>query len=502
MSLQNAPIMAPGSTMSLDSSVMNYLATQGDHTLKSADKAVYQYVQQFANNVGSTVTINATATSQAIWNLSGDVPWNFGRSYLTFQLNATASTNVTSLAVDVIPIDNITLQTIGGTQLGQLFNVQAYSRVVPALTTDLQEYLTRGYVYGAATPALSLYTECKCLNPHNALATTAAATTLPTVQYVFGSVAAPSVAQGSVVAAPAADSGIDKSYIGRQRMVYAGAAAGPVALQTLYNIPFKSFVGTIMAVDRDFILGQNLQLVVNFSAANQFIWDTAAIPVTGAQVVIAYAGAVTFSNLYLWVAKQINGNIVQRLRDMVQTGYESLIPFTYCGKNSTSATGLYSAPQTLSTGMGSCLKRIINIVCNGTATQGLINDMDNVNAHKYSTIQSFLDANPLQYTQLACGTNIQDWQYMYNLLKGTPAGLSVREFQINSFFMDNFASSLENGSLIRENDTVDDGLKLGNASKNYTLQVTLTAGGPGANIFQYMTWVRRLVIAPNGLYWG
>jgi len=501
MSLQNAPILAPGSMMGLSTPEVNYVAPQADLTLRSADKPVYQFVQQFANNVGSSVTINASSTTQAIFNLSGDVPWNFGRSYFTFQMNCTASTNVTSLSTDTIPIDNISLRTIGGTEIAVLFNVQPYSRVVPALTTDLVEYLSRGYVYGAATPALSFFTECKFLNPHNQLFSTAATTTVPTVQYVYGSVAAPSVAQGSSLSM-AADSGTDKSYYGRQRNVWAGANGAGVALQTLCSIPFKAFVGTMLALDKDVIIGQNMQLVVNFSAANQFIWDTSAFAVTGAQTVIAYAGVVTFANLYLWLAKEINGNIVAGLRNKLNAGYEILIPYTYCGKNSTSSTGLYSAPQTLTTGMGECLKRIINIVANGTATQGLINDIDNVNGHKYTTAQSYLDANPIQYTQLRCGTDIQDWQYMYNFLKGTPAGLSVRDFQINSFFMDNFSSSLENGSMIRENDCVDDGLKLGDASKNYILQLTLTAGGPGANVYQYMTWVRRLIITPNSLHWG
>lgn len=501
MSLQNAPITAPPSQEVLSMPEHNYVAPQGDYELKSADKAVYQYVQQFANNVGSSLSINATATSQAIWNISGDIPINWGRSYITGQANFTASTNVTSVAVDTIPIDNIALQTISGAQLGVLFNVQPYSRVMPAVTTDLQEYLSRGPVYGGITPAGSFYSENKFLNCSNSLIATAATTTLPSAQYVYGSVASPSVPQGSALAI-AADSGTDRAYVGRQRMLWSGANGAGVVVQFLFYIPFKAFVGTILALDRDLKFGSNLQLVVNFSAANQFVWDTSAFPVTGAETVIAYAGACTLTNLSLWVAKEINGNIVAKLNDELARGYEVLVPYTYCGKNSTSSTGLYSAPQTLTNGMGECLKRIVNIVCNGTATASMINDCDNVNGHKYTTVQSWLDANPLQYQQLSAGTGIQDYQYMYNLIKETPAGLSAREFQINSFFMDNFSSSLEHGSQIRYNDCVDDGLKLSEASKNYIFQVTLTAGGPGANIYQYMTWLRRLIIAPHGIQWG
>jgi len=502
MSLQNAPITAPGSQEVLSVPMVNYVAPQADYEVKSADKAVYQYVQQFANNVGSSVTLNATATSQAIWNVSGDIPINWGRSYLTGQLNLTASTNITTLSLDTIPIDNIALQTISGTQLGVLFNVQPYSRIMPAVTTDLAEYLAHGPSFSDTTPALGFYTENKFLQPNGSLiAAVAALATDPTSQYQYGSVASPSVATWSPNAL-SVDGGPDRPYLSRQRLGTQGANGAGAALQQLFYIPFKSFVGTILAVDRDLLFGQNLQLVINFSPLNQFVWDTANFSNGGAATVIAFAGACTISNLYLWVAKEVNGTLVARLRDKLAMGYEVLVPYTYCGKNTTSATGLYSAPQVLTNGMGECLKRIVNIVCNGTATPGLINDMDNVNAHKYTEVQTWLDANPLQFKRLQCGTNIEDYQYMYNLIRETPASLSVREFQINSFFMDNFSSSLSHGSEIRYDDCVDDGLKLSEASKNYIFQVNLAAGGSGANVYQYMTWVRRLIIAPNGLQWG
>lgn len=501
MSLQNAPITAPGSQEVLSVPEVNYVAPQADYEVKSADKPVYQYVQVFANNVGSSVSLNATATSQAVWNVSGDIPINWGRSYLTGQINCAANAQFTTLSMDIIPIDNIALQTVGGTQLGVLFNVQAYSRIVPAITTDLQEYLARGAYAGGGTVAASLYTECKFLQPCGVLRETEfKAAQVWAMQYQYSTAADPTqVLWSEGTNAPIAASGSDKSYVGRQRLALSATGA---ALAALFYIPMKSFVGTILAVDRDLMFGQNLQLVINFSALNQFVWNTDAVSATEAKATATVVtGAVSLSNLYLWIAKEINGNLVARLRERLMAGYEVLIPYTYCGKNTTSSAGLYSAPQILSNGMGECLKRVVNIVCNGSAKVGLINDSSNVNAAKYTTVQSYLDANPLQYKQLQCGTAIEDYQYMYNLIKETPAGLSVREFQINSFFMDNFSSSLSHGSEIRYDDCVDDGLKLSEASKNYLFQATLTSTA-GANIYQYMTWVRRLIIAPNGLQWG
>ncbi len=511
--MQNNPITVPLSSSVPSVVEVNSTSYQASTTPLSADRPVYQYVQQFANNVGATVALNGSSPSTAIWNLSGDVPWNFARSYLTFQFQATASTNVTAIDVSCIPIDNITLQTTGGTVLGQLSNVAAYSKVMPALTTNFAEYANRGAVIGATTPAGGFYTECDYLQPHGVISSLLSCTgpvaaitasggaiisTAPMGYYTYGTTASPSVATISA-AIPDANSGSTKSIYGRQRMVYAGANGAGVAVQFLARIPFDAFVGSILAVDKDLLFGQNLQLVVNFAACNQFIWDHSALAAANATV-IDYTGAVTLNNCYLWMAKEVNGNIVADLRSKKEVGYTVNIPYTFCGKNNTSATGLYAAPQMLSSGMGICLKRILNIVANGTQTRGLINDIDNVNGHKYTTVQTFLDASPLQQKQLSAGTGIEDYQYLKKFLENSAVS-DVREFQIDSFFLDNFACSLDSGSDILSNDTVNDGLMLGDSSKNYYANFTLATGGSGANVLQYMTWLRRLYISPSGMLW-
>ena len=503
MSLQNSPIMVPGSQVEQPVIEVNSICSQADTTCYSSDKSVMQFCQVFSNNVGTSVTLNTTATSQAVWNLSGDTVWNFGRSYMTFQMNFTApgANLFTNVNADIVPIDSVILQTVSGSQLGVLYNFQPYSRIAPALTTSLKNYLSAGACYGGTTPANSLYTENTYLQPINCLFSVAGSGGgLPSASYIYSTAAASTVAIGSALAAISVDSGTDKSYQARQRVIQRGTVNS--ALQILCRVNFNKFVGTILSVDKNFLIGQNLQLIINFSAVNQFAFNTAAIIEDGAMGTqpSVPTSTVTLTNLYVWMGKELNGNLVNSLRQKLAQGYVCQIPYTYCGRTSTGAAGLFSSTQTLSQGMGLSLKRIVNIVQTQTSTSGLLNDLNNVNGAQYTTVQSYLDANPIQQARLLCGTDIQDWQYLQPLLDNTSLGLSVREYQVNPCWVDNFASSLENGGLILENDCVDDGLKVAEASKLYSVQYTLTKQF-GSNVNQYLTWVRRLMISPAGIYW-
>ena len=501
MSLQNAPIMV-GSQVEQPIVEVNSTCSQADHTLYSADKAVYQYVQQFANNVGSSVTLNQTSTSQVIWNLSGDTVWNFGRSYLTFQLNVAAPTTFGCVSADTIPIDSFLLQTVGGSQIATMYNFVPYSKVVPALTTDLKNYLTQGAAYGAATVAGNFYSENIFLQPINCLSTQAgAAGGAVSASYIYASNATPPVTLGSATTGGlTVNSGVDKSYMSRQRIIQSGNTG--TAMTILCRIPFSRFVGTVLAVDKDILFGQNLQLVVNFAPIQYTIFNNnAIIQDAAAATTTALTTAVTLTNLYLWCAKQLNSNIVNSFRQkLASSGYSVNIPFTYSGRNVSAVAGLYSASQVLSNGMGKCLKRVINIVQMNSADAALQVDINNVNGSLYTTVQSYLDSNPIQQARLNCGTDIQDFQYLQPLLDNTPLALSVREFQLGGCWIDSFSSSLENGSQILENDCVDDGLKLNESSKLYNLQITVNRA-TGCIVNQYLTWLRTLMISPSGLYW-
>lgn len=514
-----ATIMAPdlAQNMSSSRSMAHEVAPQADLAVKSKTAPVYQYVQQYQSNNGANVTLNNSAPTQSIWNLPGDIVWNFGKSYITLDLALTASTNVTAVQTDVVPIDSIQLQTASGTLLGALYNCQSYCKNILAITKPLDDYLAEGPVYAGASAAASFYSQSVCCQPSNALVGTAVATVVPTTQY-FTTVQA--AANNALNTAPYTQDifqnsstatdvnfGTDRAYLCKQRLAVAGAVGAGAAIALRYKIPFSAFLGTMLGANKDYLLGQNFQIVINWSAVNRFVSDQAAIALTGANT--AYAGAGTMSNVYLWMAKEINADIVNELRAKVHgSGLEVLIPYTTCGKGSTSAGSTtvggysnYSLNQTLTAGMGLALKRILTVPTRITDVNGLANCNDNVNGHLYLYVQSFLDANPIQQVPLAAGVGCADYNYMAPMLKNVPAGLSVREFQINSFWLDNFSDSASSATEFAEDDCVDSGLRINDVSKNYNIVLGVSSFG-GANLYQYVTFVRKLIIRPSGLSWG
>jgi len=463
---------------------------------------VYKYVQQFQSNNGANVTLNNTSPAQSTWNISGDDIYNLAQSYMTFDLALTASANVTVVHTDVCPIDSIYLRTSGGTDLVQLSNVQSYVKNMAAMVTPMDDYLCRGPVYGGTTVAANLQGENALCNPSNSLAYTAATTTSTSSQYYYSASGAGATVLISTVAGDGndADSGTDKSMIGKQRLVAAGAAGGSVAMALRYRIPFKYFAGSLFAVDKDLLLGQNFQIIINWSAVNKFVLTGDAFPLTG--TIVAYAGAGSISSCYLWLAKECNSTICDDLRGQLRNGgIQMLIPWTQCGRGSTGAAGRWSYNNVIQPGSGLALKRVVNVLVNSTEINALSQNNNNVNAAKYTEIQSQLNADYLQPQPVLAGTNTQDYWLMRKMLRNTPAGQSVREFQINSVWVDNFSDNVLSSADWQEDDCKDSGLHIDPSGKNYIITYNVAASD-GAALYQYTTFVRRLIINPMGLSWG
>lgn len=498
MATIQAPDLAVNQAAAIEHSSV---APQADSAMRSRTAPVYQFVQQFQSNNGASVALSTSGPTQSIWNLPGDVVWNFGQSFASFDLNlpAPADTYAIDIQTDVVPIDSIQIQTSGGTLLGNLNNVQAYCKVVQSLTQPINDYLTEGSVYAGKTVAESFYSQNSTCQPCNSLVTTAAAN-VPTSAYWYSLQASTTTPVMSAAALNAED-GIDRPYMAKQRSVRTTTAAVATtsgAAVMRFNIPFSAFVGTLLAVDKDILLGQNFQIVINWSATNRY---TSICVAASNTLPATYTGAATMTSVYLWMAKEINGDIVSSLRHQVySSGQDILIPYTTCGKGSTSAAGQYSLNQNLVAGMGLALKRVLNVPVRTNDYNQLANCNDNVNAHMYDQVQTFLDANPIQQKVINCGTAIEDFWYMKNFLNNTPAGLSAREFQIGSFWLDNFSDSAASGADIPVDDCRDSGLRIDAISKNYV--ATFNVKSAGMILYQYITFVRKLSIRPTGLSWG
>lgn len=465
---------------------------------------VYKYRKFTQISGGSNLTLT-TSTTLSQFNIPGDGVWNFKRSFLTFDLNLAAQGggNLSTIFCDNVPMDRITLQTASGTIIADLQAAQIYTKTARFLCTDLQEYLSRESVRVNTTVAAGFGSVNNCCQPAHCPIAAQTTTAQTIANVVVNSQIVDTVAAGVQLpsAQPADDeSGSDIDYIGPQRIGSSGANAVAVVR---FKIDFDAFIGTVLGIDRDLFFGTNLQLNIYWKPVAN--WGYFGAVAQGATT--AFAGASTLSNYYLFLANDINDDNVTYLKSRVLAGgMEMLVPYTTYSQISTGAgsgnAGNLSTIFTLSTpltpGMGSALKRIMTVPCNLNDSLERTANTFNVAQVKWGQLQTNLDGKPIQ-DQYLVDANGDVWNYMYQMLKNTPAGMSNRNFHINQFFVDNF-SDCDDGSQFPENDLKLSGMPI-TQSRTYNFSIAVTST-PGLKLAQYQTYVRKLVIMPNGLSWG
>jgi hypothetical protein len=476
------------------------------------------YKQRRFNQVSGgnsiTFTTNSSSTILSQFNIPGDGVWNFARSYLTLDLaageSATAN-NINFLLTDSLPIDSITLQTASGQVLANIQNAQIYTKVSQHIATDLEDYLSREAPYadtalGTALPITQIYGCQPCninLNTGNAVITRT------TLQYPASRPSEASVIDttgGTAAAATASAipathaSGTDVNNRAPVRVlagvVRDGGGAGNV--QVRYKIPLKAFLGTILAMDKDLYFHQNLQLVIYWKGINN--WAFRDVAAGGAPAALNNAAAPTSTNYFLYLYQDINDDNVAVLKNQVMSqGLSVLIPYTTCNQLSAgTATGNFTFSTLLTPGTGLALKRAITVPVNALDVLNLSANTFNVNRVKFDQVQSSLDGKPLQDRPLLIADSTA-WNYVRDLIMRSPAGLSARTWEENCFFIDNFSDCYDSTHFY-ENDVKCSGLPI-KAYKAY--EVSFNKLSTAALKFcQYQTWVRMLVIKPDGIMWG
>ena len=514
-----ATILVPDvSAQAVAVSETKVISSQLDTSQKSLYAPIYKWrrLLQIAGGSGLTLT---TGTSNSIFNIPGGGVYNLNRSYLMFDLNLTTGGGalLNTVWCDQVPINDITLQTQTGQIIANLINVPAYTKTARLVCMGMKDYLSREAVRANTTVAASFATQnCFCQPARIAETALAAAGVLGQVAGAGGAAAAatcviptsfltsaalsanrvtsqyiPSGAGVSVIPMAAA-SGIDCDYLSPQRLASGGA---PAAVIMRCRVDLSAFVGTVLAMDKNLYFGgQNLQLVINWSPLNK--WGFVS-NVDGAGGLAAITAASTFTNYYLFLAQEMCAeNIMAAQANVNKPGGQVMyVPYTICPKLNVGAGGLTTMNTPLVAGFG-ILKRVLSVVVDATDVNNLSSNNDNVAQAKYTTVQSFLNNSPLQDWALSCA-NGDDYNVLTNLLENTPAGISGRNFRINSFWLDNFSDACS-GEDFNANDLMDSGHEIVN-SENYSIQYNLAAA---ANIYQYATFLRRLVVTGMNLQWA
>ena len=507
----------------------------------------------------STLTISGNVT-QSQFNIPGEGVWNFHKSYMTmdasFPIGANPSIN--SVFTDCFPIDSIQLLANNSLPIAYLTNVQPYTKVSQALAIDLDEYSSRGPVYGdtilgTAYP-LSQITGCQPCSGYqsNFTATIAAGTNVPVnaatiitagiggvATMTFGTAVALTVAGNAnnrttaqllpnrpsdasiidvlaggdiadVASANPANQASGTDVNGRlapQKLVSGAleAGGGEGVLQVRFRIPLKAFLGTILAMDRDLYFGgQNLQLIVNWKPLANWGFNTVGVA-AAASVALAVPTITKYS---LFLMEDVNAeNVTSYKNEVKDRGMQIIMPYTDCSQlTSPDGAGTFTMSTQITPGKGLSLKRCITMLINGANTTK--RTANNFNARsdaaigdmgvKFSQNQSSLDGRPLQ-DQFLEMANSDQWNYVYRLIRDSPAGLSQRTYEENCFMLDNF-SDADSSVHFYENDCKDSGLKV---SQQMTYENTFVKTAIASlTALQYQTYSRILIINRDGISFG
>lgn len=463
---------------------------------KSLYAPIYKWRRLTQVSGGSGLTLS-TGSTNSIFNIPGGGVYNFSPSFLMFDLNLTApdANILNTIWCDQIPIDNITLQTQTGQIVAQLTNVAPYTKSARFLCTPLKDYLSRESLYMGADVAGCFQTQNSFMQPARRYLGLTAPGTLVSAQVVANLITTAYVQQdGTISAIPTvAASGPDADYLVRQTIASGTAATASIVR---HRVDLSAFVGTVLAANRNLYFGgQNMQLVINWSGLAKWGFISQVDATTGLANITA---ATTFTNYYLFLCEEVCEENIRAAKMAVEKpgGLAMYVPYTICPKLAVGAAGLTTMNTPLVAGFG-ILKRVLTCVVTNADTQMTSSNLDNVAGVKYTTVQSMLNNRPLQDWQLSC-TSSDDYNLMYNMLKGTAAGISSRCFRINSFWCDNF-SDADSGAEFPENDLMDSGHEVVN-SENYSIQFTIVPAT--AQIYQYCTFVRRLVITNSVIQWA
>lgn len=503
MSLQGQSVEVPGpSNQKVNMSAEKH-ADQLNIAPTKLVSPVYKLRKFTQVSGGSTLSLS-TSPTQSIFNIPGNGVWNFSKSFIKFDALFAAipvvnPNNIPALNVlycDCLPVDSIQL-LYDGRVLSELTNAQLYTKVAQHLATDLDDYFSRGGVYGDS--ALGTAFPITQITGCNPVAGTFARTTaqitanVPTECSITDDGASPQVCGAS--ARPATNASGSDCYDRAPQRLIAGAANAN--LQCRYKVPLKAFLGTIFAMDKDLHFAQNLQLVINWADYRNFGF-TVQVDMATNLADLATVPTITKYNLYL--AEDI-GETADALRNVVRSsGMNVVVPYTYCKPltvpaNSTNGTN----SQPLTQGMGISLKRILTIPSIANADTNKRNNTFNVGGVKFTTIQSTLDGKPLQDQKLVLADS-DVWNYQRELIKKSAAGLSSRTWEENCFFLDNFSDCYDSTHFY-ENDTMESGLRIDTPQKTYEVNIEKTTAG-SITLNQYQTWTKLLAIRPDGIMWG
>lgn len=444
-----------------------------------SEKSYYRTRKLTQVNGGSTLSLSSSTT--LVQFVIPNSVYNFHRSYLQFDLSEAKQTSYSSFYVDSCPLNSIRLQTSKGEILLDIQNAQVYSRVT-SLFKKVKD--VKYGVTSAATVALSEGQASLCNIGYTARTTANISPNNASDAIITDDLA------GSATVVSALDT--KTGYLKIQHLV-SSALDGVNAFR--YKIDLGAICqGTIIGVDKDLFLNDNLQLTLYFQPYNQWGFKS---DIDGDNPVIL-TSAPTITNFNLYMMEQMNNMLVENFRSAVNSGIKMVVPYVNSNQLTTNAAaGYVNMTSNLSLGMGLKLKRILTIPINSTNSLNKTADVYNVGAVKFSDVQTSYNAKPIQDQFL----NLSDgslYNYVQNKLNDTLLN-SQRSYLENCFILDDFSNS-DSVSNYKYDDMELSGLDMNENNNVYNVNINKTSTA-SLILCQFQVFNRMLQVTNNGVSW-
>lgn len=434
-----------------------------------ANHGSYLYRKIQSQNFNGAITLSNASSSSPVQFQISPMVWNPSKSYLNFDLSCTLPSgaplflqcegNLLSLISRITVYSSLTSAI-----LLDLTNVEKYAALLVPASTNLVEFMTKSGTAKATQTSL------------------AAAQLQPT----------------EVIARCDDTSANNKFKNNTEGFVSYTARVGSynnstnaAALHISASINLKSFVHTILALNKDIYHTENLIVDIYFNGTNNFVTrsTTAADPVTGAAVTDT---AVTLNNYCMQIATESNLRISAQVIDSVIKGGISL-PFCYptCIRQSLQSGAAQSYSISLTSAYG---KRLLGII-----SAPFLTGIATLNIHPRGNLQvynTFMNSIPIRYQQGFNCLLSEDWMLGNQEYANQSAIQDLMQYTNAEWFhADMFTRPLPLWAL---DQTVIDGYDLSTTQSVYSIQATLSAA-------QDFVWVsvllgqKTVTFSPQGI---
>lgn len=435
-----------------------------DYQKKAAAHSNYKFVRYSQVQGGQATTLSLTSTTQSQFEISGANVINLSKSKLCFDLlTALTTSNYIYTTANALGLfDRLNITTRSGVVLADVSYTDILGYLTASVRTKYMDFKYKNNNQNSTLIVPDTVAESRLIATSELMACNS------TTAVNFNSM-------GSGCSIPYTE----PAYLYRSAIGNASAIS--------YQLDLSCFKDCICELDKSLLWNENLLINIYWNATTKYQWvcTSATDPSAGTP---ADANLPTMSNLFLYVAQDMNPSIKAQLASKIASGGFSItIPYIYSQLLSTSTGTNIAIQQRLNRSYGESLLRTYLGVFNTTNKWYSTMDHDVAPITSYNTTMDYIK---LQDFTLA-NSDSTDWLVNNQHFQGS-CMLSQYQYYFNWIHIDNFCAN----SVADTDPTVSDGLML-NGDKTWAANLTVTSAA--YRVYAFFVCQKTLTIAANSI---